>query len=134
MSRPIALVVDTDAALRALMRRALESAGYEVVEASGQADLTESLLLARLALAGRVLVVSTHSIALACREALTTAARRRVDAGSSPVSLLLTCELGTVDRCPVLEPPGCVSAGLLEKPFDFESLAVPFNGVGVAAV
>lgn len=126
------MVVDRDAALRSLMRRSLESVGYDIVEASGDADLADSLSAPELALADHALVVSAHSIAVACREALTAAARRRVDAGLPPVSLLLTCEFGTVEGCAPLEPPGCVAAGLLEKPFDFvrlQSLADPFHAL-----
>ena len=119
MHEPLALVADPDWAMRELMRRTLDQAGYSVIECSSSLQLDAALRTRASRCTSCVLVVTSGAIALASRELVSSLGKERASMGRQLPHVLVTCEFGTIKTCARPEFTDCVSVGLLEKPFDF---------------
>jgi len=118
----VALVVDSNWAMRELMRRTLEGVAFMVLE-SGTAEQVEVALRTPLFVtAPRALLVVSASLIDDGRAVLSSLGQRRAALGFAPPHIALTCEFGAASEAPQGELSGCVSAGILEKPFDFALL------------
>lgn len=119
---PLGLVADPDWAMRALMRRSLEQAGYSVVECANSTQVNAALRTTSSRTALCFLLVTSAAMVLASRELLESLGRARADSARTRPLVLMTCEFGAIEGLPRLEFSDCAPVGLLEKPFDFALL------------
>jgi hypothetical protein len=118
----LALVADSDWAMRELMRRTLEQVGYSILECSSSLDLNAALRSRASRAASCIFLVTSAAIALGSGDLLSGLGKERRSTGRSLPQVLVTCEFGTLKSSPCPEFPECISVGLLEKPFDFSLL------------
>jgi CheY-like chemotaxis protein len=118
----LALVADPDWAMRELMHRTLEQAGYSVLECASSLDLNAALRTRASRSAPCVFLVTTAAIALGSGDLLSSLGKERAATGQRVPEVLVTCEFGTLKSCPRPEFSDCVAVGILEKPFDFGML------------
>jgi len=132
-SGEVAVVAETEAQERSLLRAALREVGYEVTVAA-DAEQLDALFRARALLeAPSPLVVLSVGLAKRCAGALAAVAAQRARAGAAEVSLILTYEretLTTVVR-PSLGP--CSLVAIFEKPFDLDELRSVARATRLAA-
>jgi CheY-like chemotaxis protein len=119
---PLALVADPDWAMRELMLRTVEQAGYSVLECASSLHLNAALRTRASRTASSVFLVTSAAIASGSAELLSILGKERSGTGRSLPQVLVTCEFGTLKSAPRPEFSDCVSVGLLEKPFDFSLL------------
>ena len=122
MHEPLALVADPDWAMRELMLRTVERAGYSVLECASSLHLNAALRTRASRSASCVFLVTSAAIALGSGDLLSDLGKERRSTGRLLPQVLVTCEFGTIKSCPRPEFSDCVSVGLLEKPFDFTLL------------
>jgi hypothetical protein len=122
VQQAVALIGESDWALRALMRRALEAADYAVVEGASPLQLEAALRMRPVNIAPRALLVVSASMLEACSQVVADFTRWRAAFGRSAPHVLLTCEFGTFEDSPLPDLGACFFEGILEKPFDFTSL------------
>ena len=122
MPRPILLLAETDPSLRALMRNALSSAGGDVLESGTPSHLELSLRLQALLLPETVLLVLAVRLAIGSAFTIRALAHERAQRQLPPAHVLLTYEFGTLSTVPVPDLAPCRMAGILEKPFDLQTL------------
>lgn len=122
MHQAVALIGESDWALRALMRRALEGADYAVVEGASALQLEAALRTRPVNTAPRALLVVSVSMLETCSGMVADFARWRATAGRPVPHVLLTCEFGTLGGSPLPDLGECRSEGILEKPFELASL------------
>jgi hypothetical protein len=118
----LAVVAEPDSALRELIRRTIEGAGFVVLEVATQQHLDVVLRTRAAAVAPRVMLILPTTMVASCSPAVADWVAQRATYRCAPPCLLLTCEFGTLTEVPSPELDGCVSAGVLEKPFDFALL------------
>lgn len=122
MQLAVALVADSNWAMRELMRRTIEAAGFMVLEGAQASQLEVMLRTALFVTAPRALLVVSAALIDDAREVVSSLGRERAAAGFPPAHLVLTCEFGALNETPRGELAGCTLAGTLEKPFDFALL------------
>lgn len=122
MQQALALVGESDRALRELMRRALEEAGYSVAESESAAQLEVALRTETAIDAPKALLVVSTAMFQACSGCVVTLTQWRAARGHPAVFVLLTCEFGTLEDSSLPNFGACSSAGILEKPFDLALL------------
>lgn len=122
MQQAVALVGEQDRALRELMRGALQRAGYSVIEAGGAAQLEATLRSRHLTSTPRVLLVVCIAMCAGSSDVVVGFTRRRASLGHPAPHILLTCEFGTLGHSALPEVGLCISAGILEKPFELALL------------
>lgn len=118
----VALVADSNWAMRELMRRTIEGAGFMVLESGNAQQLKVALRTSLLATAPRALLVVSASLIDKAHDVLLTLGEQRAALGFSPPHVILTCEFGALADAPGGDLSGCIQAGTLEKPFDFALL------------
>ncbi len=118
MSVPLAVVCDADIAFRALLRTALEAAGYLVIEAASSQQLDVALATNAALTAPRVFLALGAELAVPCRVGIAWLGHQRREAGLPAPDTLIMLEFGTAQDS--LKPTfiACEPAGHLEKPFD----------------
>jgi hypothetical protein len=122
VQQAVALVADSDWAMRALMRRTIESAGFVVMESADRSQV-DAALRARLVLtAHSALLVVSSLLVESASGAISTLAKERAIVGCAFPHLLFTCEFGALAEAPRPDLFECIPAGILEKPFDFAVL------------
>lgn len=119
---PVALVADSNWAMRELMRRTIEGAGFVVLESANARQLEIALRMPLLVAAPRALLVVSATLADKARDVLVSLGKQRASLGFPLPHIILTCEFGALAEAPRDAPSGCISAGMLEKPFDFALL------------
>lgn len=122
MLHAVALVADSNWAMRELMRRTIEGAGFMVLESGTAQQLEVALRTSLFATAPRALLVVSASLLDKARDALSTLGKQRAALEFSPPHVILTCEFGALAETPRCDLSGCIPAGMLEKPFDFALL------------
>lgn len=120
MSSAPALVVERDAALRRLMRDAVQRAGYRVIECSNPLQLKVELRSPDVTDGHSALLVLSTDIAKQCTEELSMLLRARARAGMPKLEFAFTCEFGAPQLPPSLGAYDLV--GMLEKPFSLDEL------------
>jgi DNA-binding NtrC family response regulator len=118
----VALVAETDAQSRDLLRNLLRDAGYEVVVAADEEQLEAALHRGPLLEGSSPLAVLSVGLAKRCASALADAAAYRARAGGSEMSLILTYERGTLTTVAKPSVGPCILVGIFEKPFDLNQL------------
>ncbi len=119
VQQTVALVVDSNWAMRELMRRTIEAAGFWVLESANGQQLEVALRTPFFATAPRALVVVSATLLDEHGDVLSRLGKHRASAGLSPPHVILTCEFGALAEMPPGDLSGCIPAGVLEKPFDF---------------
>lgn len=119
MQQAVALVADSNWAMRELMRRTVETAGFLVLESADVQQLDVALRTQLFATAPRALLVVSATLLEENGDALSRLGEQRAATGLSPPHVILTCEFGALAETPLSDLSGCVAAGVLEKPFDF---------------
>jgi hypothetical protein len=119
VQQAVALVADSNWAMRELMRRTIEAAGFWVLESANGQQLDVALRTTLFAGAPRVLVVVSATLLDEHGDALSRLGKQRASTALSPPHVILTCEFGALVETPPGDLSGCISAGILEKPFDF---------------
>lgn len=119
MQQAVALVADSNWAMRELMRRTIEAVGFWVLESANGQQLDVALRTPLFATAPRALVVLSATLLDEHGDVLSRLGKQRASAGLSSPHVILTCEFGALAETPPSELSGCISAGMLEKPFDF---------------
>jgi hypothetical protein len=118
----VALIADADWGMRALMRRAVQTAGFVVLEGASNAQLEVALQNPMIVTAPRALMVVSATLMAGAGRVLATLVQQRTSSRQVLPYLILTCEFGALGETPELDFGGCISAGILEKPFDFALL------------
>mgnify|MGYP001555396590 CR=1 FL=1 len=118
MQQAVALVADSNWAMRELMRRTVETAGFLVLESANIQQLDVALRTQLFTTLPRVLLVVSVTL-LDGGDALSRLGEQRASTGLSPPHVILTCEFGALAETSPGDLSGCISAGVLEKPFDF---------------
>lgn len=122
MLHAVALVADSNWAMRELMRRTIEGAGFMVLESGTAQQLEVAVRTSLFVTAPRALLVVSASLIDKARDVLANLGKQRAALGFSPPHVILTCEFGALAEAPDGDLSGCVAAGTLEKPFDFALL------------
>lgn len=122
MLHAVALVADSNWAMRELMRRTIEGAGFMVLESGNAQQFEVALRTSLFVTAPRALLVVSASLIEKARNVLSTLGRQRAASGLSLPHVILTCEFGALADAPRGDLSGCIQAGTLEKPFDFALL------------
>jgi hypothetical protein len=122
MQQAVALIGEPDPALRDLMRRALESADYAVFASASAAQLDAALRTRRVTQTPRALLVVSKAMFEACSGVVVAFTRWRTALGRPAPHVLLICEFGTLRNSSRPDLGECLSAGMLEKPFDLTLL------------
>lgn len=103
------------------MRRALEGADYALLESGSAPHLEVALRTRHATSAPRALLIVSIAMFEACSETVGAFARWRAALGRPLPHVLLTCEFGTLNSS-LPDLGECISAGILEKPFDLTLL------------
>ena len=119
VQQAVALVADSNWAMRELMRRTIESTGFWVLESANAHQLDATLQAPLFGTAPRALLVISATLLDEPRDVLSRLGKQRVSAGLPPPHVILTCEFGALAETPLGDLSGCIRAGMLEKPFDF---------------
>ena len=119
VQQAVALVADSNWAMRELMRRTVETAGFWVLESANVQQLDVALRTPLFATAPRALLVVSVTLLDEHGDALSRLGKQRAATRLSPPHVLLTCEFGALGETPQGDLSGCIFAGMLEKPFDF---------------
>ena len=122
VKQALAIVAEPDWALRELIRRTIEGAGFVVLEVATPQHLEVVLHARAAAAAPRVMLIVPATMVASCSPAVADWVAQRATYRCAPPCLLVTCEFGTLNEVPRPELDGCVSAGVLEEPFDFALL------------
>lgn len=122
VQQAVALVADSNWAMRELMRRTIEGAGFMVLESANAPQLEVALRMRLFATAPRALLVVSATLIDKARDVLSSLSKQRASAGFSLPHVVLTCEFGALAETPPDDLSGCFPAGMLEKPFDFALL------------
>lgn len=118
--RRLALVAESDTALRSLLAQVLKRY-WEIQGCASSSELRADLESGAGREVNRVLVVASTRLASDCAADIAELAQARRSAGLPPLLVLVTCELGELGRVlPKLEPAELI--GTLEKPFDIDLL------------
>lgn len=120
--RAVALVGESDRALCELMRRTLEAVDYAILESGSALQLEGVLRTNHVTQAPRALLVVSLRMFEACSAVVEAFTRRRAALGLPAPHVLLTCEFGTLRNSAPPDFGECLSAGILEKPFDLTLL------------
>ena len=120
--RAVALIGESDRALRELMRRTLEAADYAILEGGSALQLEVVLRTKHVTHAPRALLVVSIAMFEACSAVVEAFTQRRVALGLPTPHVLLTCEFGTLRNSSPPDFGECFSVGILEKPFDLTLL------------
>jgi hypothetical protein len=118
----LALVVDSNWAMRELMRRTIEGAGFIVIESGNAQQLEVALRTSLLVTAPRALLVISASLIDKAHDSVLTLGKQRAALAFAPPHLILTYEFGALAEGPRSDLSGCIPAGTLEKPFDLALL------------
>jgi hypothetical protein len=118
----VALIADSDWGMRALMRRALQGTGFIVPEGASTSQVDVALQNPMVVAAPRVLLVVSATLLSKANGVLATLVQQRTSLEQVLPYVILTCEFGALGETPELDFCGCISAGILEKPFDFALL------------
>jgi hypothetical protein len=108
--------------MRELMRRAIEDAGFMVLESENAQQLEVALRTSLFATVPRALLVISASLIDKARDSLLTLGKQRAALAFSPPHLILTYEFGALAEGSPSDPFGCIPAATLEKPFDLALL------------
>jgi hypothetical protein len=108
--------------MRELMRRAIEGAGFLVLESATAQQLEVALRTRLFAAAPRALLVVSATLVVTAGHLLSSLCRQRVAGNLSLPHVVLTCEFGALAETPSADLAGCIPEGMLEKPFDFALL------------
>lgn len=122
VQQALALVAEPDRAMRELMRGTIERAGFVVLEVAALHHLDVLLRTRVAAIAPRVVLVALADMVAACPLAVTKWVDHRVALRRPSPCVVLTCEFGTPRDAPSPDLNGCVSLGILERPFDLVRL------------
>lgn len=122
VQQAVALVADSNWAMRELMRRTIQGAGFMVLESANAPQLEVALRMRLLATAPRALLVVSATLLDEARDVLLSLSKQRASTGFSLPHVILTCEFGALAETPRGDLSGCIPAGMLEKPFDFALL------------
>jgi hypothetical protein len=118
----LALVADSNWAMRELMRRTIEDAGFMVLESENAQQLETALRTSLFATVPRALLVISASLIDEALDGLLTLGQQRAALAFSPPHLILTYEFGALAEGPRIDLSGYIPAGTLEKPFDLALL------------
>jgi hypothetical protein len=119
VQQAVALIADADWGMRALMRRALQGAGFIVLEGADTSQFDVAVQNPMVVAAPRVLLVVSATLLAKANGVLATLVQQRTSLDHVLPYVILTCEFGALGETPELDFSGCISAGILEKPFDF---------------
>ncbi len=119
MDKAVALISEPDWAMRELMRRALEDAGFETLDSSSFVEFGLKLQSRRLRTAPRALLVLADTMSSRSQPVISALAAQRVAGDLQEPELLLTREFGSTAQDAPRDIGGCRVAAVLEKPFDF---------------
>jgi hypothetical protein len=119
VQQAVALVADSNWAMRELMRRTVETAGFWVLESANVQQLDVALRTPFFATAPRALLVVSATLLDEHRDVLSRLGRQRASTDLLPPHVILTCEFGALAETSPGDLCGCIPAGVLEKPFDF---------------
>lgn len=122
MQQSVALIGESDRALRELMRRALEGAGYGILEIASSAQLEAEMRNGYVTSAPGALLAVSASMFDASAAVVVAFARWRAAINRPVPHVLLTCEFGTLRDFSPPDLGECAFAGILEKPFDLTLL------------
>lgn len=119
MDKAVALISEPDWAMRELMKRALQDAGFETLDSSSFVEFALKLRSRSLRTAPRALLVLADVLSSRSQSAIFALAEvRAADALLEP-QVVLTREFGSDQQEPPRDLGGCTVAAVLEKPFDF---------------
>jgi hypothetical protein len=122
MQQAVVLIGERDGALRELMGRALEGVDYAILESESAAQLAVVLRTRRFTSAPQALLIASTAMLEACSGTVGALARWRAALGRPVPHVLLTCELGMLKDSSLPDLGACISAGILEKPFELALL------------
>lgn len=132
MSEAICLIGDESGPLCSLMREALATAGFEVMQAESSAAFATRVHEPSLMSAGAMLLVLGGRWATQCAVPISVAATMRQQSNLPPTCVVLLYELGTLG---LLESPDlhhCRTVAMLEKPFGMDVLREVAQAAAVA--
>ena len=118
----LAVIAEPSIAMRELIRRTIEDAGFVVLEVAALHHLGVVLRTRAAAAASDVLLVIPADMVAAPEAAIANWMEQRAASGRPSPCVVLTREFGTLADAPSPKLKGCVTIGILEKPFDLALL------------